>query len=71
MGDRLMKRANTYWQARQAQEKDHTDECLNYERTEAHDALLLWMDIEGIVYQSREQAAMIAKEMIESDPKTS
>ncbi|MBN2007087.1 MAG: hypothetical protein JXA21_27295 [Anaerolineae bacterium] len=60
----LKRRAQYYLDRRQAQELDHTDPALNDARTEAHDALMMQMDIEGIQYTSREHAAQLARDIV-------
>jgi len=40
---------------------------LNDVRTEAHDALLLQLDVEGVPYASREDAARLAREIAQLD----
>jgi hypothetical protein len=67
MSKQLETLAREYWKARKAQERDHTDEALNWQRTEAHDSLLLQMDIEGIPYTDREDAAQIAREIMRKE----
>ena len=62
--DELTRRANAYVEARRAQQLDHTDPTLDDARTEAHDALMMQLDIEGVHYGDREDAARIAMEMI-------
>lgn len=59
----LRERSFCYLAARQAQEGDHTDEVLDWERTEAHDALMMQLDIEGIAYKGREGAAAVAEDV--------
>jgi hypothetical protein len=62
---RLKALAREYWRVRRLQEQDHTDPALDWQRTEAHDRLLLQMDREGIAYSDREEAAQIAREIVE------
>jgi hypothetical protein len=61
ISDELERRAKAYVRARKAQELDHTDPALNDARTEAHDAFMMQLDIEGIPYTDREDAAQIAQ----------
>ena len=63
MPDELTRRANAYVSARRAQQLDHTDPALDDARTEAHDAFMMQLDIEGVHYDDREDAARIAMEM--------
>ena len=60
--------ARAYLEAREAQEREHTDPTLNHQRTEAHDALMLQMDRESIPYASREEAAEIAQQIVHENP---
>ncbi len=60
VSDELTRRAKRYLAARKAQELDHTDPILDDARTEAHDALMMQMDIEDVEYTDREHAAQIA-----------
>lgn len=62
---RLKKLAEAYWRAREAQERDHTDQSLDFARTEAHDALLLQMRAEGFSFADREDAAQVARQILE------
>ena len=62
----LERRARAYITARHKQELDHTDPQLDARRTELHDALMTQMDIEGIEYQDREDAARIALAIVNS-----
>ena len=61
----LVHLAHAYLDARRAQELDHTDEALNWRRTEAHDQFMLALDAAGIGYKDREHAAEIAEAMDE------
>jgi len=61
----LVRLAHEYLDARRAQELDHTDEALNWARTEAHDQFMLALDAADISYQDREHAAEIAEAMDE------
>lgn len=63
----LERRARAYITARHKQELDHTDPQLDARRTELHDALMTQMDIEGIEYQDREDAARIALAIVNGD----
>lgn len=56
--------ARQYLEVRAAQEQEHTNLALDHQRTEAHDALMLQMDHEGIPYASREEAAEIARGIV-------
>jgi hypothetical protein len=64
LSQELKARARHYLQVRRAQELDHTNPALNEARTEAHDALMLQMDMEGIFYTDRENAAYIARQIV-------
>ena len=61
----LVPLAHAYLDARRAQELDHTDEALNWQRTEAHDQFMLALDAVSIGYRDREHAAEIAAAMDE------
>jgi hypothetical protein len=71
VSDELMRRAKRYLAARKAQELDHTDPVLDDARTEAHDALMMQMDIEGVEYTDREHAARIAYAIVAGELVTS
>ena len=60
-----MRLAHEYLDARRAQELNHTDEALDWARTEAHDRFMLALDAHGIGYRDREHAAEIAEAMDE------
>ena len=64
VSDELARRIQEYLDARRAQEQNHIDETLNWRRTEAHDALMIQMDIDGVHYEDREDAARIAQEIV-------
>ncbi len=70
VNDELMRRAKRYLAARKAQELDHTDPILNDARTEAHDALMMQMDIEGVEYTDREHAAQVAYAIVAGESMT-
>ena len=57
----LLRLAEKYWRVRRAQERDHTDEALNFQRSEAHDMLLRQMRAEGLEFEDREDAAQQAQ----------
>lgn len=59
--DELRRRARLYLLLRQLQETYPSNEMLNQERTEAHDALMMQLDIEGIAYEGRDGAAAVAE----------
>ena len=59
----LLQLATKYLAARKAQERDHTDAALNYARTEAHDAFIFQLNVEGIPYEDREHTVRIAQIM--------
>ena len=65
ISNELRRRARVYIRARKAQQLDHTDSALDYARTEAHDAFMMQLDIEGIKYQDREHAAQIARAIVD------
>lgn len=57
---RLRDLAREYWRTHRAQERDHTDDMLNYLRSETHDVLLNAMRDAGILFEDREDAAQQA-----------
>lgn len=59
----LARLAELYLSAKRNQERDHTDELLNWRRTEAHDAFLAGLAVAGIEYRDREHGAQIASAM--------
>ena len=59
----LAQLAREYLSAKRKQELNHTDDALNWQRTEAHDAFLLALDVAGIEYRDREHGAQIANAM--------
>ena len=61
----LVPLAHAYLDARRTQRLYHTDEALNWRRTEAHDQFMLALDAAGIGYKDREHAAEIAEAMDE------
>jgi hypothetical protein len=65
--EELIRRARAYVKARQAQKLDHTDPDLDDARTEAHDAFMMQLDIEGVSYQDRESAAQIAQAIVNGE----
>ena len=65
ISNELRRRARVYTRARKAQQLDHTDPALDYARTEAHDDLMMQLDIEGIEYQDREHAARIVQAIVD------
>jgi hypothetical protein len=64
ISNELERRARVYIRARKAQQLDHTDPALDYARTDAHDAFMMQLDIEGIEYRDREHAARIAQAIV-------
>jgi hypothetical protein len=62
--DELTRLARAYLVAQRAQERDHTDPVLDWQRSEAHDALMAGLDAAGVVYRNREHAARIAGEIV-------
>jgi hypothetical protein len=56
----LERRAQVYVKARKLQELDYTNPDLDHARTEAHDAFMMQLDIEGVSYRDREHAAQVA-----------
>jgi hypothetical protein len=63
----LERRARAYIEVRRKQELNHTDEALNHRRAELHDALMMQLDIEGIDYEDREDAARIAQDIVDGE----
>jgi len=59
----LVELAREYLAARSAQERDHTDAALDFERTEAHDRFLFALDVAGVQYQDRQHGTQIALAM--------
>ena len=66
----LERRAQAYIKARDLQELDHTNPDLDHARTEAHDAFMMQLDIEGILYKDREHAAQIALAIVNGEEET-
>jgi hypothetical protein len=63
----LEHRARVYVAVRKLQELDCTDLDLNHARTEAHDAFMMQLDIEGVSYRDREHAAQIALAIVNGE----
>ena len=63
----LEHRARVYVTARKLQELDYTDPDLDHARTEAHDAFMMQLDIEGVSYRDREHAAQIALAIVNGE----
>ena len=63
----LERRARVYVKARELQELDYTNSALDHARTEAHDAFMMQLDIEGISYKDREYAAQIALAIVNGE----
>jgi hypothetical protein len=66
----LERRAQRYVKARSLQELDHTNPDLDHARTEAHDAFMMQLDIEGVSYRDREHAAQIALAIVNGEEET-
>jgi len=56
----LVKLARAYLQAKRVQELDHTDPVLDWQRSEAHEAFMIGLDVAGVAYRDREHATEIA-----------
>jgi len=63
----LEHRARVYVTARKLQELDYADPDLDHARTEAHDAFMMQLDIEGVSYRDREHAAQIALAIVNGE----
>jgi hypothetical protein len=66
----LGRRAQVYVKARELQELDYTNPDLGHARTEAHDAFMMQLDIEGVSYRDREHAAQIALAIVNGEEET-